>query len=99
MHRANAVGTVHCVWCPRSAQRFGDDGLGLVDDALEMRLVPEALGVDFVDVFGARWTGGKPAVLRDDLQAADLRPVSRRPHQLRNDLLSSQRLGAHRFWS
>src|SRR5205823_10486451 len=51
--------------------RFGHDGFRLVDDALQVHLVAEAFGVDLVDVLGSRGPSCEPAVLRDDLDAAD----------------------------
>ena len=45
----------------------------------------EALGVDLVDVLGARRAGGEPAVLGGDLQPADRRAVARRLGQLGGD--------------
>ena len=47
------------------------DLLGLANDPLEVRLVPEALRVDLVDVLRARGTRREPAARRHDLQAAD----------------------------
>lgn len=41
-----------------------------------MIVAAETLGVDFVDVLGTRGPGGEPAVLRDDLDAADGRAVA-----------------------
>lgn len=40
-------------------------------------IVPiETLGVDLVDIFGARRSGGEPAILGGDLDAADGRVVA-----------------------
>src|SRR5207244_2687163 len=95
---ASKVGTASCVGCPRNSPETprnsesqseggGDDGFGLVEDLLQMRLVAEALGVDLVHVLGPGRPGREPAVLCYDLQPADLRAVARRPHQLGDDLL------------
>ena len=52
--------------------------LGLVEDPLEALLAVEALRVDLVDVLGPGRPRGEPAVLGDDLQAADRRAVAGR---------------------
>src|SRR5439155_6769515 len=80
-----------------SLDRFRHDGFRLVDDALQVRLVAEAFRVDLVDVLRAGRTGREPAVLRDDLEAADVGAVSWRLRQLRRDLLPSERAGADCF--
>ena len=48
----------------RSSQSVGDDLLGFGDDGVQVVLVAKALGIDLVDIFGARWPRGKPAALR-----------------------------------
>src|SRR5690606_6123211 len=50
----------------------------------------EALGVDLVDVLRARRAGGEPAVLGDDLDAADRLAVRRGLGEHADDLLASQ---------
>ena len=57
------------------AQRLADDLLRLADDGVEVGLVLEALGVDLVDVLGARRPGREPAAGRHHLQPADRRAV------------------------
>ena len=44
-------------------------------------LAAETLGIDLVDVFGAGRARGKPAVLGDDLDAADRRIVAGRARE------------------
>src|ERR1700746_309837 len=44
-----------------------DDLLRLVHKRLQVGLIPEALGVNLVDVLSTRWPGGKPSVRGDDL--------------------------------
>ncbi len=50
-----------------------------------MCLAVEALGVDFVDVFGAGGAGGEPAVFRRNLEAADRGVVAGRFREDRCD--------------
>ena len=52
--------------------------LRLLLDARQVLGAAEGLGVDLVDVLGARRPGGEPGVLGDDLQPADRRVVARR---------------------
>ena len=42
-----------------------DNGLSLLLNTLQMRLVFETFGVNFINIFGAGWSGGEPAVFRD----------------------------------
>ena len=42
-------------------------GLGLLLNALQMGLVFETFLINFVDLFGAGWSGGEPSVFGDDL--------------------------------
>src|SRR5487761_103079 len=53
-----------------------DDRLRFLHDALQVIGAAEALGVDLVDLFGARWPRGKPAAFRDHLDAADRRAIA-----------------------
>ena len=62
---------------PDAASAWADDALGLLHDGLEVGGSLEALGIDFVDVFGAGGPGGEPAVGGDHLQAADGSVVAR----------------------
>ena len=63
----------------RSAvQRCCDDVLRLLLDPRQVLGAAEALGVDLVDVLGARRARGEPAALGDDLQPAQRRPVAGR---------------------
>src|SRR5439155_20630887 len=55
-----------------------DGALGVLLNRPQMVLVPETLGVDLVDVFGARWPRGKPSRLGFDLDAAEGLIVTRR---------------------
>src|SRR6185436_2016939 len=54
-----------------SCDRAIDDRLRLLQDPLQVVGADEALGVDLVDVFGARRPRRIPAALRDHLDAAD----------------------------
>ena len=60
-----------------------------------MLLAPEALGVDLVDVLGARGARGEPAVRGRDLEPPDRRVVSRRARELRDDRVAGQFRGGH----
>ena len=42
-----------------------DNGLSLLLNTLQVRLVFETFGVNFINIFGAGWSGGEPAVFRD----------------------------------
>ena len=50
-----------------SGERVVDDLLRFFHDGIQMRLIAEALGIDFVDVFGAGRPGREPARLGNDL--------------------------------
>src|SRR6478735_10594906 len=76
---------------------------GGVDDLARLLLHPgqvlgaaERLGVDLVDVLGARGPGGDPRGPGRHLQAADLRPVAGRLGEPGGDLLARQLRGGHR---
>ena len=58
--------------------------------AVQVRFVLEALGVNLVDVLGARRPGREPAAGGDDLQSADGGVVARSAGQLRGDRLAGQ---------
>ena len=62
----------------RRRNRPVDDRLRFAQDALQVILAAETLGVDLVDVLGARRPRGEPAAPRDHLDAADRRAVARR---------------------
>src|SRR2546423_10883549 len=68
--------------CP-ACQRVADDLLGLGHYGIQVRLVLEALRVDFIDILSAGRPGGKPAAGRDHLQAADRGVVAGSSRQLR----------------
>src|SRR5882672_6852112 len=53
------------------AQRGGHNGLRLGLNLLQMVRTAITLGVDLVDVFGAGWSRGEPAPVRDHLESAD----------------------------
>ena len=55
-----------------------------------MGLVPEALGIDFVDVLRTGWPGCEPSGFRNDLQTFDGSPIPRSSRQLRNDRLTRE---------
>src|SRR5581483_5460782 len=74
--------------CP--GDRGGDDLAGLVLDGGQVLGAAEGLGVQLVDVLGARGPGGEPARRGDDLEAADRGAVARRGGQRRDDLLPGQ---------
>src|SRR3954462_11258972 len=88
------------------SQRLRHELLGLGDDPLEGLVALEALGVDLVDVLGARWARGEPRALGHDLDPADRRAVAGRLGQdladrlagelLPRDLLGGE-LGEHRL--
>src|SRR6188472_561753 len=75
--RARAVSTSRCAsmsglpslaGCGGArADRPVDDGLRFLQDPLQVRGAAEALGVDLVDVLGARRPGRVPAAFRDHL--------------------------------
>src|SRR3989338_6794818 len=79
---ATAAG-LGCVSDRTAALLFGDqcpihDLLRLAEDALQVRRIAKALGVDLVDVFGARRPRSEPATLADHLDAANRRAIARR---------------------
>ena len=62
-----------------AGKRSIDHRLRLLHDAVEVLLAAKALGVDLVDVLGARGTRGEPAaVASSTFDAADRRVVARR---------------------
>ena len=81
-------------WPFRPTEGGGDDGAGLLLHLREVLGAAEGLGVDLVDVLGARRPGGEPGVLRDHLQPADRGVVAGRPGQLRGDRLAGELGGA-----
>src|ERR1022692_308918 len=66
----------------------GDDLLRLLLDRGKLVGPAEGLGVELVNVFRARWAGGKPARCGDDLQATDRGVVAGGGGQRRSDLLA-----------
>ncbi len=48
-----------------------DNGLSLLLNTLQMRLVFETFGVNFINIFGAGWSGGEPAVFRGIMGGGD----------------------------
>src|SRR5690606_9837476 len=67
-----------------------DQRLGFRLDALQVRLAFEAFGVDLVDVLGAGWPRGEPAVIGDHLQSANRCAIARRLGENLGDGLTSQ---------
>src|SRR4029079_1685042 len=67
-----------------------DDRLRLLQDPLQVVGAGEALGVDLVDVLGARRPRRVPAALGDHLDAADRRAVARRLVEHALDLLAGE---------
>ena len=70
-----------------------DDLLGLALDALQVVRTAEALRVDFVNIFRAGRACREPAVVGDDLEAADGGPVARRRRQLGDDGIPGSNAG------
>src|ERR1019366_8727693 len=58
-------------------QRAVDDVLRFPHQNAQMVLTAETLGVNLVDVLGARWTCGEPSAGGDHLYSADPRIISR----------------------
>src|SRR5690242_1262502 len=56
---------------PRSGNRLVDDLLRFVKNGLQVLGIPEAFGINLVDVLGAGRARRKPSMLGDDLDAAD----------------------------
>ncbi len=83
---------------PSRAERRAHDLSRFVQDHVQVRGAFEALGVDLVDVFRARWPRGEPAVFGDDFQAADGRIVGGCAGEFVQDGLASERARADRFW-
>src|SRR5215212_8748831 len=75
---------------PGLGQGASDDLLGLLDDGVEVGPVLEALGVDLVQVLGARGPRGEPAVGADHLEATDRGVVARGAGELGDDRLAGQ---------
>src|SRR5262245_35377418 len=69
-------------------EHLGDQSRGLFLDLRQVFGAPEALGVNLVDVLGARGAGGEPAVLGDHLEATYLLPVPARPRELLGDRIA-----------
>ena len=57
---------------------------------MQMSLTLKALGVNLVDLFGARRTRRKPSALGDHLDSADCRTVARRDGQRVENLLARE---------
>jgi hypothetical protein len=53
------------------AERMSHDRLSFRFDALQVVAAAKALGVNLVDLLGARWPRGEPASIGDHLHAAD----------------------------
>ena len=68
---------------PHRGEGLPEDRVRVLLDATEVIGTAEALGVDLVDVLGPRRAGREPAVLGDDLDAADRRAVARRRRRAR----------------
>src|ERR1043166_7121232 len=64
-----------------SVNKAPDDCPSVFLNLVQMIFVTEALGIDFVNVFGARWTRSEPSALRDDLDATNRLVVARRAGQ------------------
>src|SRR5216683_5771202 len=79
----------------RLADRRGDDLPRLLLDRGEMLGAAEGLGVQLVEVFGARRAGGEPTGRGDDLEAADRGAVARRGGQRGGDLLTRELTGGN----
>src|SRR6476469_10267300 len=79
---------------PSALQRRADDLAGLVLHLLEVVGAPERLGVDLVDVLGARRPGREPGVLGGHLEAADPGAVSGCRRKPRRDRLPRKGTGA-----
>src|SRR5690349_6568016 len=73
-----------------SPLRVADDLLCFVQDCLQVLLVLEAFGVDFVDRLGARRARCEPSIARDDFEAANRGAVPRRAREFGDDRLSGQ---------
>ncbi len=72
------------------SERVADDRLRFVHDALQMSVVAKALGVDLVDVLGARRARCEPALCRYDLDAAERRVAERSARQHPLDRIASE---------
>ncbi len=59
-------------------------------DSFQVVLTAEALGVDLVYIFGARWTRGEPSAFCDHFNAADWIAIARRGGQDVLDFLARQ---------
>ena len=77
----------------RRSQGVADDRLRLLQDAAQVVRPAEALGVDLVDVLGARRPRGEPAALGHHLHAADRRAVAGRRGEDGLDRLAGQVAG------
>src|SRR6185312_66793 len=76
---------------PRLQEGLFHDLLRFRHYAIQMIGAPEAFRVEFVDVLGAGWPGGKPTVGRRDFQAADRRIVAGRIRQPRGYWIARKR--------
>src|SRR3954471_1756098 len=80
-HSQRGFAGLECLFALESlfaSECFGDGALRVLLNQLQMVLVAKALRVDLVDILGARWPGGKPAVRGLDLDAAERLVVARR---------------------
>src|SRR5215212_5951963 len=68
-----------------NSEGLRDGALGVLLNRLQMVRVPKTLGVDLVDVFGARRPRSEPSRLGFDLDAAEGLIVTRRPGSNRAD--------------
>src|SRR5262249_52317781 len=75
---------------PRSSHGSGHDLVGLGDDAVQVDLVAETLGVNLVDVLGAGGPRGKPTTPGNDLEPANCRVISGSAGQLGRDRLAGE---------
>src|SRR3569833_3311402 len=81
---------------------FRQRRLRLALDALEMRFVAKALGIELVDVLRAGWTRGEPAIFSLDLATAERLAVARRcgvhgAHGISGELLEAELLRRQRL--
>ena len=74
----------------RSLQSTINDGLRLLQDAPQVILSQEALGVYLVDILCPRWARGEPPTLGNHLYSADGSTVARRMGKQGLDLFAGQ---------
>src|SRR5580698_10743891 len=95
----NMIAPHHQEWLPPNFLRstlcedLRDQRLRFFLDAFQMIVAFETFGVNFVNLFGARWPRREPSVFGDDLQSADRRAVAGRIGQGRDDFVARQLLG------